>query len=154
MDPIHLEPVDEVEITILVDTVYDALLGGDERTRRAPFSVGVEPTPHFEGGESLVAEHGFSALVTINRFGHTSSLPFDAGLSPTGMVVNADRLGVRFDDLQAVVLSHGHFDHAGGLARLAGRRLASTMPMLRLRGACTPPNRSICSYMFNPHSTV
>ncbi|MGI5133699.1 hypothetical protein [Streptomyces sp. CA-106110] len=103
VDPIHLEPVDEVEITILVDNVYDALLGGDERTRRAPFSVGVKPAPHFEEGESfvgLVAEHGFSALVTIKRLGHTSSLLFDAGLSPTGMVVNADRLGVRFDDLQ------------------------------------------------------
>ncbi|MGW1506584.1 MBL fold metallo-hydrolase [Streptomyces mirabilis] len=34
------------------------------------------------------------------------------------MVVNTDRLGVRFDDLQAVVLSHRHFDHAGGLAGL------------------------------------
>ncbi|MGW4519098.1 MBL fold metallo-hydrolase [Streptomyces sp. NPDC004393] len=133
VDPIHLEPVDEVEITILVDNVYDALLGGDERTRRAPFSVGAEPAPHFEEGESfvgLVAEHGFSALVTIKRLGHTSSLLFDTGLSPKGMVVNADRLGVRFDDLQAVVLSHGHFDHAGGLAGLAGRRRASTMPML------------------------
>ncbi|WP_433455666.1 MBL fold metallo-hydrolase [Streptomyces sp. CA-142005] len=69
-------------------------------------------------------------MVTIKRLGHTSSLLFDAGLSPTAMVVNADRLGVRFYDLQAVVLSHGHFDHAGGLAGLAGRRRASTMPML------------------------
>ncbi|MGW1711083.1 MBL fold metallo-hydrolase [Streptomyces sp. NPDC002206] len=132
VDPIRLEPVDELEITILVDNVYDGLLTGDERTRRASFAVGVEAATHFEEGRTfvgLVAEHGFSALVTTKRLGHTSTLLFDAGLSPTAMVGNADRLGVRLDDLHAVVLSHGHFDHAGGLAGLAARR-RSAMPMI------------------------
>ena len=37
VDPIALEPVDEIVITTLVDNVYDALLTSDERTTRAPF---------------------------------------------------------------------------------------------------------------------
>ncbi|MFG2266628.1 MBL fold metallo-hydrolase [Streptomyces sp. NPDC048720] len=40
------------------------------------------------------------------------------------MSVNAERLGIDVGGLQGVVLSHGHFDHAGGfdgLARLRGR---------------------------------
>ena len=41
VDPIALEPVDEVVITTLVDNVYDALLTGDERTTRAPLGAGV-----------------------------------------------------------------------------------------------------------------
>jgi 7,8-dihydropterin-6-yl-methyl-4-(beta-D-ribofuranosyl)aminobenzene 5'-phosphate synthase len=133
VDPITLEPVDELLITTLVDNVYDALLPGDERTRRAPFSAGTAIAPQFEGGRTavgLVAEHGFAALVTVRRRGTTTSLLFDTGLSPDAMVTNADRLGVDLSAVQGVVLSHGHFDHAGGLAGL-GRRLGPRrLPMV------------------------
>ena len=70
VDPIALEPVDEVVITTLVDNVYDALLTGDERTTRAPFKAGTARAPQFEAGSTnvgLMAEHGFSALVTVRR---------------------------------------------------------------------------------------
>ena len=59
------------------------------------------------------------------RSGSTSStLLFDTGASPDALAVNAERLGIDVGGLQGVVLSHGHFDHAGGfdgLARLRGR---------------------------------
>jgi 7,8-dihydropterin-6-yl-methyl-4-(beta-D-ribofuranosyl)aminobenzene 5'-phosphate synthase len=35
------------------------------------------------------------------------------------MLTNAGRLGADLSQIQAVVLSHGHFDHAGGLAGLS-----------------------------------
>lgn len=133
VDPIALEPVDEVEVTTLVDNVYDALLTGDARTRRVSFSAGSAEAPQFEGGRTsvgLVAEHGFSAVVTVRRGNATTSLLFDTGLSPDAMVVNADRLGVDLTALQGVVLSHGHFDHAGGLAGLARRLGPARMPMV------------------------
>jgi 7,8-dihydropterin-6-yl-methyl-4-(beta-D-ribofuranosyl)aminobenzene 5'-phosphate synthase len=133
VDPITLEPVDEVVITTLVDNVYDALLAGDERTTRAPFSAGTARAPQFEAGSTavgLMAEHGFSALVRVRRGDTTTSLLFDTGLSPDAMVTNAGRLGVDFSEIQAVVLSHGHFDHAGGLSGLAGKKGARSLPMV------------------------
>jgi 7,8-dihydropterin-6-yl-methyl-4-(beta-D-ribofuranosyl)aminobenzene 5'-phosphate synthase len=133
VDPIALEPVDRVVVTTLVDNVFDALLPGDERTERASFGVGRAPAPQFEGGSTAVglrAEHGFSALVTVRRGAVTTSLLFDTGLSPDAMVVNAERLGVDLAGVQGVVLSHGHFDHAGGLAGLAGRLGERAMPMV------------------------
>lgn len=133
VDPIALTPVDELLVTTLVDNVYDALLPADERTRRAPFTVGTAVAPQFEDGRTavgLVAEHGFSALVTVRRGATTTTLLFDTGLSPEAMVTNADRLGVDLGELQGVVLSHGHFDHAGGLAGLARRRGGSRLPMV------------------------
>jgi 7,8-dihydropterin-6-yl-methyl-4-(beta-D-ribofuranosyl)aminobenzene 5'-phosphate synthase len=132
-DPIALEPVDEVVVTTLVDNVYDALLTGDDRVTRAPFGTGVAQAPQFESGRTsvgLMAEHGFSALVTVRRGDTTTSLLFDTGLSPDAMVTNADRLGLDLSGLQAVVLSHGHFDHAGGLAGLAGRHGTRALPMV------------------------
>ena len=130
VDPIALEPVDEVTITTLVDNTYDALLTGDERVTRTPFSAGLASARQFESGGTavgLVAEHGFAALVTVRRGGTTSTVLFDTGISPDGMALNAERLCVDWSAVQGVVLSHGHFDHAGGFAGLA--KATSSFPM-------------------------
>jgi 7,8-dihydropterin-6-yl-methyl-4-(beta-D-ribofuranosyl)aminobenzene 5'-phosphate synthase len=71
VDPIALEPVDEIVITTLVDNVYDALLTGDGRTTRAPFRAGQAPAPQFETGSTMVglANGGSPTL------GHLESAP-------------------------------------------------------------------------------
>ena len=120
-------------ITTLVDNVYDGLLTGDDRTTRAPMGAGTVAAQQFESGMTNVglrAEHGFSALVTVRRGQRETSLLFDTGLSPDAMVTNADRLGIDLSAIQAVVLSHGHFDHAGGLAGLCGKRGVRGLPMV------------------------
>ena len=132
-DPIALEPVDDVVVTTLVDNLYDALLTSDDSITRAPFAAGTAQAPQFEPGRTnvgLMAEHGFSALVTVRRGDTTTSVLFDTGLSPDAMVTNAGRLGLDLSGVHAVVLSHGHFDHAGGLAGLAGRRGTRSLPMV------------------------
>ena len=133
VDPITLEPVDEVRVTTLVDNMFDALLPGDERAERVSFSAGTMAASQFEGQATavgLVAEHGFAALVTIRRGASVTTLLFDTGLSPDAMITNAERLGVDLDDVHAVVLSHGHFDHAGGLAGLINRGGVRRLPMV------------------------
>lgn len=132
IDPIILEPVDEVVVTTLVDNVYDGLLSGDNHIGRAPFTAGMATAPQFEGGLTaigLLAEHGFSALVSVRRDNTISSLLFDTGISPDGMTTNAERLGIDLSQVQGVVLSHGHFDHLGGLAALMGRQGTRSLPM-------------------------
>jgi 7,8-dihydropterin-6-yl-methyl-4-(beta-D-ribofuranosyl)aminobenzene 5'-phosphate synthase len=134
-DPIALEPVDEVTVTTLVDNVYDALLTSDDSITRAPLAAGTAQAPQFETGRTtvgLMAEHGFSALVTARRSPATTttSVLFDTGLSPEAMVTNAARLGLDLSSVHAIVLSHGHFDHAGGLAGLAGRQGTRPVPMV------------------------
>lgn len=133
VDPIALEPVDEVVVTTLVDNTYDALLETEETITRAPFAAGMAQAPQFESGSTkvgLMAEHGFSALVTVRTGETTTSVLFDTGLSPDAMVTNADRLGLDLSEVHSLVLSHGHFDHSGGLAGLAGRLGARSLPML------------------------
>lgn len=127
VDPIHLEPVDELVVTMLMDNSYDGLLPPTGPAQR--FGLAKSPrTPSavMASGESisgLVAEHGFSALVTIRRDGREHTLLFDTGISPQGAATNLERLDIDPSTIEAVVLSHGHVDHAGGLegmARLPG----------------------------------
>ncbi|HUV20007.1 MAG TPA: MBL fold metallo-hydrolase [Ilumatobacteraceae bacterium] len=134
VDPITLEPVDEVIVTMLMDNSYDGLLGdsgpatrnGLIKTPGAPSSVMLEG----ETKPGLVAEHGFSALVAVRRGSQWHTVLFDTGISPHGMADNMERLGIDATDIEAVVLSHGHFDHAGGLEGLAKLRRRSGLPIV------------------------
>ena len=60
--------------------------------------------------QGITAEHGFSAL--IEKDGHQILLDTGQGMS---LENNAKRLGVDLAGIKTVVLSHGHYDHTGGL---------------------------------------
>jgi 7,8-dihydropterin-6-yl-methyl-4-(beta-D-ribofuranosyl)aminobenzene 5'-phosphate synthase len=127
VDPVTLPEVDEITVTTMIDNSFDALLASADGVSRVSIGTGRVAAPQFTDGETITglrAEHGFAALVTVRSGNASSTLLFDTGASPDGLAVNAERLGVDVGGLQGVVLSHGHFDHAGGfdgLARLRGR---------------------------------
>lgn len=66
------------------------------------------------GSEELASEHGFSILIT-GEDGYR--LLLDTGDS-AAFLDNARQLGVDLDCLDALVLSHNHLDHAGGILPL------------------------------------
>lgn len=116
---IPLEPVDSIVVTTLVDNVTDAL-AADTGPAKRPFVGDARhraSAVHEDGWtlQGLVAEHGFAALVTVTAAASTHRLLFDAGLSPDGLVSNMRALGVDPGSIEAIVLSHGHFDHTAGL---------------------------------------
>jgi 7,8-dihydropterin-6-yl-methyl-4-(beta-D-ribofuranosyl)aminobenzene 5'-phosphate synthase len=133
VDPIALEPVDEVVITTLMDNSYDALMGDTGPAHCTPFSgVPQVPAPQFVEGRTfpgLIAEHGFSALVTIRGGAASHTVLFDTGVSPDGMATNFERLGLDAAAIEVVVLSHGHVDHDGGFPGLARLRRRSGLPL-------------------------
>lgn len=131
MPPLALEPADGLEITVLVDNQIDMLLPSTEEVVRHPFSPAMyNPILEDDVRATLHAEHGFAALVTLVRGNERRTLLFDAGISPNGLIENMDRLQLDARDIEAVVLSHGHFDHTGGLAGLVERLGRAEMPMV------------------------
>jgi 7,8-dihydropterin-6-yl-methyl-4-(beta-D-ribofuranosyl)aminobenzene 5'-phosphate synthase len=138
VDQIELRPVDAVTVTTLVDNSSDALLPDEGLVRRwglagSAGSLPVVPDGMALGGRSidfLRAEHGFSALVEVAVDGRTRRVLFDAGVTPDGLIGNLDRLGLAPDTFEAVVFSHGHFDHVMGLDGLAKRLGRSNLPVL------------------------
>ena len=61
----------------------------------------------------LLGEHGLSWLVQAGD----QQLLFDTGQG-TALEHNAERLGIKLDAVDAILLSHGHYDHTGGLIRV------------------------------------
>jgi 7,8-dihydropterin-6-yl-methyl-4-(beta-D-ribofuranosyl)aminobenzene 5'-phosphate synthase len=120
-EPVRLQPVDAAVVTILVDNTVDVLLPSTQIAQRAPRAWDA-----FERN-SLIAEHGYSLLLTVHHNGRTESLLYDAGLGCHTLTHNLDALGIRPDEFDTVVLSHGHADHYGGLVNL--RHRAGPQPM-------------------------
>jgi 7,8-dihydropterin-6-yl-methyl-4-(beta-D-ribofuranosyl)aminobenzene 5'-phosphate synthase len=133
-----LEPVDNLTITILMDNVSDALMldqGPAKRMGAVASSADVPriPAPTLEGGETidaLRAEHGFSALVGITRNGREHRILFDTGLTPDGLIDNMHRLSLSPKDIEAIVLSHGHFDHTTGMSGLVRALGRTNLPVI------------------------
>ena len=62
-----------------------------------------------------MAEHGFSMIIHVFRHRKSAFVLFDIGGSPDGVVTNTERMGLDLREIECIVLSHGHYDHFGGL---------------------------------------
>ena len=114
-----LRPIDRAEITILVDNYTDFLLTENNRMVQRP----VIP---FEN--VLLAEHGLSFLIRIFSGTESHTILMDAGNSGTTLFHNARELHLNLDDIEEIIISHGHFDHFGSLVPLL-RSLSCRTPV-------------------------
>jgi 7,8-dihydropterin-6-yl-methyl-4-(beta-D-ribofuranosyl)aminobenzene 5'-phosphate synthase len=124
MPAMPLKEADKVEILTILDNTIDMLLPDGGKVKRLPRS------PDAMTRESLIAEHGFAALVTVGSGNTSESLLFDAGLSKKGLIHNMDVLEVKPKELHTIVLSHGHADHTRGLMGMVERLGERKMPLL------------------------
>jgi 7,8-dihydropterin-6-yl-methyl-4-(beta-D-ribofuranosyl)aminobenzene 5'-phosphate synthase len=107
---IQLQKVDKVEVLTLQDNFID--IAAHDGT-----AIVQRPTTEDAAGNrvSILAEHGFSAVVGLTAGGTSRKALFDFGFSEHGALHNARTLGVDLADVEVLVLSHGHMDHHGGL---------------------------------------
>ena len=135
MSKFEVNEVDKVEILTLEDNYIDiASLDNSTIVTRG------SPIKDMQLRNSILAEHGFSALVKCTTNDKTRTIIFDFGFSTDVAARNADALNVDLTEVEVAALSHGHIDHFGGLGEVA-KRIGKQGLQLILHPTAFRPNR-------------
>jgi len=133
-----LREAESVEMISIMDNSVDIL---STIQRNEVESVRKWTKKHFR---LPIAEHGFSMLVRVFSENKTHSVLFDAGCSLNGVTTNAKRMGINLAQIECIVLSHGHYDHFGGLPAIVKAINKDNLPiivhedMFKKRGVAIP----------------
>jgi 7,8-dihydropterin-6-yl-methyl-4-(beta-D-ribofuranosyl)aminobenzene 5'-phosphate synthase len=108
--------VDRVAVRVLVDSYQFAVAPSRKVTNvdveHFGWGIGGGKAP----GKTLISEFGLSMHVESTRGTETQNVLMDFGFTPDALINNTDLVGIDPASFDALVLSHGHYDHFGGLA--------------------------------------
>ncbi len=108
--------IDRVAVRVVVDSYQFAVAPSrklsDVEIEHFGWGIGGGKPP----GTTLVSEFGLSMHVESRRGAETRNVLMDFGFTPNALVNNTSLVGIDPAALDALVLSHGHYDHFGGLA--------------------------------------
>jgi 7,8-dihydropterin-6-yl-methyl-4-(beta-D-ribofuranosyl)aminobenzene 5'-phosphate synthase len=112
--PIAVPTVDKLAIRVLVDSSFDQFF-------RPKQANGVSIAPPARGTDfrkTLHNEWGLSLWLESQAAGSERTLMLDYGYTPEVLLNNMELVGVDPSKLDALIVSHGHYDHFGGLLGL------------------------------------
>ncbi len=112
-----LQTVDGLEITVLADNVTDSLSSNPDFVETEMAGAWRRGMKWLSGRCLCCAAHGLSCLITTRTMSRAQTLLFDTGPDETVFERNVGRLGVDMGAIDAMMLSHGHWDHAGAMPR-------------------------------------
>jgi 7,8-dihydropterin-6-yl-methyl-4-(beta-D-ribofuranosyl)aminobenzene 5'-phosphate synthase len=115
-----LQPLEALDIQVLVDNVTDSLSSVPGFVTREWGQLNRQGMRLVTGASLCCANHGLSLVITARGPDSAHTMLFDGGPVDYAVERNGQRLGIDFGAIEAVMLSHGHWDHAGGLPRALG----------------------------------
>jgi len=93
----------------------------------------------------LKAEHGLSYFIKAKIDDGEVTVMMDTGTTPESLLHNVDAMGINLQDADMIVLSHGHYDHTGGLIA-ALKRMKKRVPVIA-HPAVFGPKLKIAPYL-------
>ena len=118
-----LETLDSLSVAVLTDDVSDNYVS------KTPFAVSEFSNVVLAGasvisGEALLcANLGFGLRLVSNGGGTRHTLLFDTGPEDTIFLRNCRALGIRLGEVEAIAVTHGHWDHMAALPATIDRIL-------------------------------
>lgn len=116
MSATGLRAVDRLDVLVVIDNTTDSLSTTPKHV--VPEWTGLHAAgrlPTVSGAAICCAHHGLSLLITAHVGDEAHTVLFDSGPEGATLLRNAAILGINFGLVEAIVLSHGHWDHGGGL---------------------------------------
>ncbi len=113
----NLKDVDQIEVIVLMDNLSDpfSVSHPGMKFNEFQYQFGVRACRQDSGANLCRACLGLSLLIRLKSADEVFSVLFDTGPDDGLAVENARRLGVDLQEVDAVVLSHGHSDHISGI---------------------------------------
>jgi 7,8-dihydropterin-6-yl-methyl-4-(beta-D-ribofuranosyl)aminobenzene 5'-phosphate synthase len=108
--PIEVPAIDKLSVRVLVDGASDIFFRPQEVS-----GVRTEPGRSANSLRPLHSEWGLSLLLEPQRGDEKRTFLLDYGWTPEAINGNMDLLKVDASKIDTLILSHGHFDHWGGL---------------------------------------
>lgn len=124
--------IDALAVRVVVDSYQFAVAPGRslEGLEVQHFGWGIhQDSPP---GRTLISEFGLAMHVESRRGAETRSVLMDFGFTPAALINNTELLGIDPSRLDALVLSHGHYDHFGGLVGFLQKHRSKLKPKLPL----------------------
>jgi 7,8-dihydropterin-6-yl-methyl-4-(beta-D-ribofuranosyl)aminobenzene 5'-phosphate synthase len=109
--PIQPPVVDKLTVNVLVDSSHDLFFKPGQA-----HGVSIQPGPRPQDfRQTLHNQWGLSLFLESQRGSELRSMMLDYGYSPDALLNNINILKVDPSRVTALIVSHGHFDHWGGL---------------------------------------
>ncbi len=115
--PKEIPAIDRLVMTNLVDNIYDIFAKGG-KLGRVSVSRNNLPFP-YGSNVTLLSEHGLAYHLQSFRGAEEKQILLDFALTPHTLTNNYQGLRVDPAKADALIISHGHLDHYGGLLDLA-----------------------------------
>jgi 7,8-dihydropterin-6-yl-methyl-4-(beta-D-ribofuranosyl)aminobenzene 5'-phosphate synthase len=110
---VQIPEAEKITITIITDNYFDIFRPDVMIAKRHRIKPGSSMADRF-----LHAEHGLACHIEDVVNGHPHSFLFDYGIDFHGVSRNMELLDINFEVLEALGLSHHHFDHYGSFVAL------------------------------------
>jgi 7,8-dihydropterin-6-yl-methyl-4-(beta-D-ribofuranosyl)aminobenzene 5'-phosphate synthase len=109
---IDVPVIDEVTIREITDNSHDIYLKGTESPGLVVRRTGFPDAPQ---GKTLESEWGLALYLESHRDKESRRYLLDFGFTPDVYANNLELMKIDVSQVDAMIISHGHFDHVGGL---------------------------------------
>jgi 7,8-dihydropterin-6-yl-methyl-4-(beta-D-ribofuranosyl)aminobenzene 5'-phosphate synthase len=124
--------IDRLAVRVVIDSYQFAVapskMVGEIEIQHFGWGISGDKPP----GRTLISEFGLSMHAESQHGAETRNILMDFGFTSQALVNNADLLGIDPAALDALVLSHGHYDHFGGIVgflQASNGKLKASLPL-------------------------